>query len=509
MSIKLPDTPPVAERYDSLAIDSESQDGSVRNRLHVETQQQQQEGQEPGNASEENAEMEAFIQKYGDVKVQFINPPPQNPYFTRPYALNYFFEGTLFRTKHERSSELLELFVDLVYVGVAANLASHAVEEHSWESAAKYVLLFTPAWTIWAMLKDFMNYYFNDDLLQHVFVIWQLTLLLVYDNNCQSLDHVENTSAWISVIVSYAVSGISFALMLLFYSLWIEEHRFQMRVYSICVLFTSGCWFFILLIPTFGYRGVFALCWFIVEQTTFCLSVHPWTKKMLKLGYSTALNIEHEDERLHAFYIIAMGEFLYSITEGSPLSSGWNDRLTKGISMLFNAFMLMGIYSHKDGSRKATHALRRSATTAIAFIYLHFFVIGALLIVGDAGADLAKMEHTHLEHEDLGVLLFFHVGLLIGLCGLTILALLDEDRTEPGFHKLNRYWRVGARIPVGCLMFGLTWAWEGRSIKEILWIDTMLLTLLFIYEHIVMNPWGQYYNKGLDVYTPQRGPTSV
>lgn len=439
-----------------------------------------------------NSDVEEFIKKYGDVSVKFIEPPPLNPYFTEPYALNYFHNGTLYRTKHERASGTFELFIDLVYVGVAANLASNAVEEHSWTSAAKYILLFGPAWQIWASLKEFMNYYFNDDLLQRVFVIWELALLLVFVNNCQGIDQVENHSAWRAVIISYSVSGFSFAAMLSFYSLYIKEHQFQMRVYSVMILVTSGCWYFVFLIPSLGYRGVFALVWLILEQVVYCLSVHPWVKGKLKLEYSTALNIEHEDERFRSFFVIAIGEFLYSITAGSPLAYGWNDNLSKGISMLLNAFIFMGLYTQKDGSFKATHALRRSATSAMVFMYGHFFVIPGLLIVGDAGADLSKLKAKHLEHEEFGVLLFFHVGLLVSLAALTALALADVDRTGPGVHYLNRYFRVGLRIPVGLLIFGLTWAWKERPIKEIMWIDTMLLLLLFTYEFVVMNPWSYF-----------------
>lgn len=451
------------------------------------------EGLDPQEIFKDNAEVAEFISKYGDVSVKFIEPPERNPYFTTPYALNFFYKGVLYRTKHERSSSIMELFIDLVYVGVAANLASSAVASHSWASAAKYILLFAPAWMIWSSLKEFMNYYYNEDLLQMVFVVWELVLLLIYDNNCEALDDVNNTSAWLAVVISYTSAGFSFALILLFYSIWVKEHRTQMRIYACCVLFTSGCWYFIFLIPTFGYRGVFALIWLLVEQLQYAISVHPWFKRLLKLEYSTALNIEHEDERFHSFYVIAIGEFVYSINAESPLSVGWNDRLSKGISLLINAVLFMALYSHKDGSRKATHALRNSPTTSMVYIYSHFFVIGALLIVGDAGADLSKIHVKYLEPDEYGVLFYYHVGIFVALCALTVIAAVDIDRTDPGFHQVSKFWRIGFRVPIGALIFGLTWGLKDKSIKETMWIDTMLLFLLFGYEFIVMNPWRYYF----------------
>ena len=48
---------------------------------------------------------------------------------------------------------------------------------------------------------------------------------------------------------------------------------------------------------------------FILEQVCFSIAYHPWTKKMMNLTTSTALNIEHEVERFSLFVTIAIGEF--------------------------------------------------------------------------------------------------------------------------------------------------------------------------------------------------------
>ena len=38
-----------------------------------------------------------------------------------------------------------------------------------------YVLLFVPAWVVWADIKDFTNYYYTEDLSQKVYIIWILS----------------------------------------------------------------------------------------------------------------------------------------------------------------------------------------------------------------------------------------------------------------------------------------------------------------------------------------------
>lgn len=462
---------------------------SSRNRDSYDEADQEENAQPAPLSEEVDPELEAFFKKYGEIKISYINPPPRSPWFTRPYALNYFHKGTLFRTRHERTSGKLELFLDLVYVGIAANLASNAVSGADGVSFLKFLLVFIPPWTIWSDLKDFMNYYFNDDVIQRCYVVWILALLITYDNNCEFVDDLEDNTAILTCVVCYFLARITLSGLLWFYSLYIHEHRVQMRLYGTSLIITSSVWFFILLIKSNWGKCIFAAIMFILEQSIFCLSVHPWFKKKLGLEYSTALNIEHEDERFQGFVIIAIGEFLYSLVADSPLRYGWNSKLAKGFALLIDSFIFLGIYLHKDGCLKATHALRRSAFTAILYIYLHFPLIASLLIVGDAGVDLSKITNDHIEgDEELGVLLFFHVGILVALTSLTLLALLDQDRDDSSDHYVPRNGRIALRIPIGILIFGLTWAHDKLTIVQILWMDCVFLIVLYVYEFTVMNP---------------------
>ncbi|SGZ53525.1 CIC11C00000006039 [Sungouiella intermedia] len=73
-----------------------------------------------------------FIRKYGAIEFQYIKRPRDAVWFIRPHALNYFKDGVLFRTKGERTSAKTELFLDLMYVGIIANLAGEASENASW-----------------------------------------------------------------------------------------------------------------------------------------------------------------------------------------------------------------------------------------------------------------------------------------------------------------------------------------------------------------------------------------
>lgn len=431
---------------------------------------------------------EAFHKKYGEIEVEYIDPQPSSPWFTKPYALNYFHAGKLFRTRGlNRSAGKLELFLDLVYVGIASTLASSALEEPNGASFIKFVILYVPAVTIWSDLKDFMNYYYNDDLIQKIYVCWTELLLIVYDNNCESAD--TDSTALLTSVISYFLSRFTLALMLFFYSIYIKQHRTQMRLYASSLLFTSPSWFFILLIDENYARCIFAGLLLLVEHSMFLININPWINRKLGLKYTSALNIEHEDARFQGFFIIAIGQFLTTTVLKSPLSIGWNPKLRKGFSLLFDAFVFLGLYTHKDGCLKAVHALRRNVYTGALYIYLHLVLIGSMLLAGNAGISLASDITTeYLEPSKKGVLIYFHAGILVGLGTLTLLSLLDKDLDEKGDHKVNRFLRIGARIPIGLIMLGITWADKLLSIMSIMWIDSLLLIILFIYEFIVMNP---------------------
>ncbi|CCH45728.1 putative membrane protein [Wickerhamomyces ciferrii] len=440
-------------------------------------------------SNEVNPDLETFYQKYGDLEIKYIEPPQHSPWFTKPYALNYFHNDTLYRTKNERTSSKLELFLDLVITGILSNLTSNFISKGgSGYELIKFLGLFITVFVIWSDLKDFMNYYFNDDLLQRGFVIWLLVLLITFDNNCEFIDlgdDDENT-LWICV-GCYSMARLSLSAMLLFYSFFIHEHKIQMRLYGISLIITSLSWFWIFQIHNDSYKWIFAGFMLVIEQVIFCFSVLPWTKRKLGLEYSTALNIEHEDERFSGFVIIGIGELLYNIVSGSPLQKGLNERLTKGLSILIMGYLIMGIYNHKDGCLRATHALRRSAITAILYIYLHAPLVASLLIIGDSGIELIQY-HKVITEENFNILKCFQVGLGMVLILLTGLASLDKSRDGEDSQEFSKFGRLSMRIPVAIVIIGLTWSFKMFSIGTIIWIDTGLLFICYFYEFIVMNP---------------------
>jgi len=70
--------------------------------------------------------------------------------YRRPRAMQYFRGRTLVRSEEERSSQRLELFFDLTFVGIIAVLAEEVIQEPTGASLVRYLVTYTPAYMIWS-----------------------------------------------------------------------------------------------------------------------------------------------------------------------------------------------------------------------------------------------------------------------------------------------------------------------------------------------------------------------
>jgi hypothetical protein len=60
------------------------------------------------------------------------------------------------------------------------------------------------------------------------------------------------------------------------------------------------------------------------QEATWSIILSPWIKRKLNVKYSTVQDIAHEIDRMPAFFIIILGEFVYSIVVGSPAGVGFS-----------------------------------------------------------------------------------------------------------------------------------------------------------------------------------------
>lgn len=436
-----------------------------------------------------------FVRKYGAINFQYIKRPKNAVWFIRPHALNYFKDGVLFRTKGERTSAKTELFLDLMYVGIIANVAGEASETAGWASLLQYILVFIPYWTVWADIKDFTNYYYNEDLLQRAYIIWILILLTLSVNSHEGL--LDSRAGAAYTIVPYILCRFSLALSLLIYSFYIPEHRAQQRLYFATLVVTCCVWIPVIFVDT-RVKIALSVVAIFLEQVTFCIVFHPRTKKLMKLTMSTALNIEHEVERFATFFTIAIGEFLYKVVASSSLGVGFTTAFWRGVFMLVSAYTLFWLYHSGGTNQKAVHPLRHSAFRAILWIYLHLPLIGAIVLSADLAGDLLNREliyHAETAAESLeleeeaslrALSFFFTGGIFVALLCIAAIGFLDECVDPPGKFTVPKFWRVFFRVPAGIVIVCLSFA--DLDLTLLFGLVTLILVVLWVYETVVSVP---------------------
>ena len=159
----------------------------------------------------------------------------------RPRALQYFRGNVLVRGADERSSHRLELFFDLVFVGLVIVLAKEAVHDHNGVALVRYILTYTAAWIVWNYMREIFDAFFVDDAPQRLLILFVVAALVIYGNNAV---HVEKTEhgAKQTAIGSYLVAAALMMSLTLYYSFYIYQYRLQIRSHFVAWLVAVSIW---------------------------------------------------------------------------------------------------------------------------------------------------------------------------------------------------------------------------------------------------------------------------
>lgn len=374
------------------------------------------------------------------------NVTPSRYLIKRPKALQWFHHGELQKASEgERQAGRFELFLDLLYVALVANFAEDFADNPTGKGFVKYLLIFAPAWHIWSDLREIMNSYYTDDLIQRLIILWVMALLVLYGNNATEV--ANDLSAMRTTVGAYMAARFTIALVFLTCSFASYQHRSQAQLMAGLILLGLCIW-----VPLFfgsvSIRAKIAVAAVAVvfQEASWILTFGPWIKKRMKLSYSTAVDISHEIDRLAAFFIIILGEYLYSIIVGNPAAIGLTSGLLKAVWTLVIAFCLNWLYVNGDGSIHTVHPIRRSALTAFSFFSLHMPMTAALLVGGHVAAISAGNDEL-----DRGERWLLGGGLGIGMACLWVLAVLFQSK-DKGLLIMPKLVRVSMRLAVGLIL---------------------------------------------------------
>lgn len=221
-----------------------------------------------------------------------------------------------------------------------------------------------------------------------------MAVLVVYGNNATLVD--KDIGALRATVGAYLVARFSSNMAHLIYSFASYHHRAQQRLWFVVSFFGL-----LLYVPLF-YESVSwkakiitAAVAVVVEECMWIFCYSPVAKRLIGATYTTAVDITHEVDRYAAFFIIVLGEFLYSVIVGNPAAVGFNTGLMRAIWTLIIAFCLNWLYVHNDGSLENEHPYRHNIYASFVWVTLHLPLVASLLAGGHVAAVSVREEHMH------------------------------------------------------------------------------------------------------------------
>jgi low temperature requirement protein LtrA len=283
--------------------------------------------------------------------------------------------GESSRDKDERSTDdllkqisRLDLFVDLVWVGIIANLSRTFGEQAFAESGTgigpallEFVLLFIPIWRIWDHLRAFCINFYVDDITQRTFIVWILVLSVLYGINAPYayLPEGEGDDSLKILIGIYLVTRASFLVANSIQAICIPFLRRQFLFKRHATRISGALWIASIYVHYPGKIGLLVAANFVEHPVDIFLA-SPIADAYLTPGWKRATHIDHYVDRHEGFFIIILGEGVFRLIEGSPSGWGLNRQTSTIITALLMYYLLHFFYFNGDHTKQFVHALRRT-----------------------------------------------------------------------------------------------------------------------------------------------------
>jgi len=285
-----------------------------------------------------------------------------------------------------RQVSFLELFYDLVYVVIIAQLSHSLATQLSWKSVGEYIFLFFIVWWAWFNGSSYVDTHGNNDMRTRVFTFLQM--ITVVAMAVFAGDAIGEGS------IGFALSYAAFQLILTF--LWWRagvhdaEHAVLSGPYSMAFLITSLLFFFSVFVEEstrFTLWGIATIISLLLPAYLFKLrqgneAVQRQTERIVLVTPSMV-------ERFGLFGIIVLGEVIVSVVEGVNAL----EHFTVGSGLLALLGSLMAIALWWLYFDFVSHRMpKENRPSQFAWFYLHLPMTMGIAAVG-VGV-LSVVEHA-------------------------------------------------------------------------------------------------------------------
>ncbi|RSL72513.1 hypothetical protein BHE90_010654 [Fusarium euwallaceae] len=414
--------------------------------------------------------------------------------FKKPVIKQWFHKGLLWRASENTEIMAIELFFDLLYVGIIHINGEHVWAEPTGKELLRFAITFLMSWKIWADVTLVLSWFETDDVFTRLEILFEIACLLGFTTNMTYAfyDNEEHNTytmlvsfylaARLKSLAHYLITGfllpmirgvmICEAINVLIPSvLWIASIHVDMpsRLGLIWVALALDMWGQSIITGLFRYGRM------VGEKS----GVGKFLAKVFE--FYPAVNIEHRVERTNAFVSLVFGYSVVGVMFQSYGGYNINAFLGKAVLGLVQAFVFNWIYFDVDGSNIDVHAIRRSILSSTIWNYAHLpFIMGYILasaglsklvLATDAGGANAEQLSDHYSHraEDEvanGIRFFYCHGLAIAMLFMGVIAYCHEHR-KPATLRWSKTTRLANRFAVCIVMFLLPLAKSLNSLNLI------------------------------------------
>jgi low temperature requirement protein LtrA len=286
-------------------------------------------------------------------------------------------------TRAEFRPTWLELFFDLVFVVVVAELAHTLVKASGWGDIGRFLLLFVPAWWIWIGATYYNDRFGGDDVSHRLFLL--LLMLPVAGLALTVSDATGEGGSW------FAVSYVAARAVVI--AAWVRAGwhnppaRPMTNRYAIGFTVSEVFWIASVFVPP-PFRFVLWLAGLLVDHVT----------PVMTLGIQRRLpplSRSHLPERFGLFAMIVLGESVAGVVRGAVEDHHFDPaRLVTGVLAFGLAASFWWTYFDGVTERPA----KRGPWWLLSWGYLHMPLLMALTALG-AGVLRSVSEDEGLTTE--------------------------------------------------------------------------------------------------------------
>lgn len=295
------------------------------------------------------------------------------------------------RVEHRQVS-FLELFYDLVYVALVAEL-SHSLSSHiGWEGVGGFVFLFVVVWWAWLNGSLYHDLHGNNDIRTRVFTFLQM--LVVVSMSVFAHDALGETS--IGFALSYAVFQLLQSYMWWRTGVYDEAHRPLTLPYVATYLLSTLLFIYSVFIPApirFYLWGVGILITLLAPLYMRLRRVSPEVQAQIDLSTNASNSLV---ERFGLFTIIVLGEVIIGIVSG--VSEHHDLTVQVAITATLGMLIAIGVWwIYFD--LISQHRPLQNPTSVFVWLYLHLFLTMGITAVGASVLNAVKHAGEPLPTE--------------------------------------------------------------------------------------------------------------